>query len=385
LALHPRKRNNRFLAVLTTDLKIDDFEKALQMPHNGVQIKKIIDLRSDTSSRPTPQMIESIRHAEVGNDEFGEDPTVNELQALAAKMLGKEAALLVPSGTQGNLVCILTQTRQGEYIIGEADSHIFHNEGNSYNRFAGLAPLPVKGIKGIMTPKEVERHVAGHPRRVGLITVENTHNRAGGIIVPVKNLYEIKEVADTHVNIPIHLDGSRIFNAAVALNVNPSELVKAADTVMFCLSKGLCAPIGSIVAGSTEFIKSARTWRKTLGGQMRQAGIIAAPGIVALTTMVDRLREDHEKARHFANSLNGFEGIAIDIETVQTNIVKLDLSSAKLSAASLVSGAAKYGIELWQEDENFVRAVFYNDISKDDVVYSIESIRRSVTDLLRRA
>jgi len=339
--------------------------------------KKIIDLRSDTSSSPTAEMIESIRLADLGNDGFGEDPTVNELQELSAKMLGKEAALLVPSGVQGNLICILAQTRKGQFMIGEADCHIFNNEDNGYADFGSLRALPVKGVRGVMDVEEVGNVLESHSGQVGLITVENTHNRAGGTVIPIENLAGIKKVADANGAIKIHVDGSRLFNAAVALNVEAGELTKPADTVMLCLSKGLCAPVGSVIAGSTEFIESAHEWRRKLGGQMRQAGIIAAPGIVALKTMVGRLQEDQRKASRFATVLNGYEGIAIDMATVQTNIVNLDLARARLNAATLVSKSLELGVAFFQTDDTVVRAVFYNDISDDDVETAIELIKKA--------
>jgi len=320
-------------------------------------------------------MVESIRLANLGNDGFGEDPTVNELQLLAAKMLGKEDALLVTSGTQANLICILAQTNRDRYILGEADCHIFHNEGDSYSHFGGVRTIRIRGRKGVMNPEEIENSLESFRGEVDLITVENTHNRAGGTIIPIENLRGIKKIVDSNGSPKIHIDGSRIFNAAVALRVDASELTRPADSVMFCLSKGLCAPIGSVIAGSAEFIESARIWRRKLGGQMRQAGIIAAPGIVALKKMVDRLGEDHEKARHFAKELNGFGDIQIDLETVQTNIVWFDMTYASLSADTLVSRTRGLGVALGRPEGNYIRAVFYNDISDDDVDFALESIQ----------
>ena len=287
------------------------------------ELKDLIDLRSDTVTLPTEEMLEAIKQAKLGDDVYREDPTVNRLEEIAAAKMGKEAALLVTSGTQANLVSLISSSIRGDMIILEADSHIYWYEVGGLSSVAGLLPWLIKGRMGVIAPGDLE--TAMRPRDIhfpltSMVCVENTHNRAGGTIMKPEQLEDLSKVARAN-DLKMHMDGARIFNAAVALGVDVKEFARHVDTLMFCLSKGLCCPVGSIVVGNSEFIDKARKARKMLGGGMRQAGIIAAPGIVALETMINRLADDHRNARTLAEGLARIDGISIDLETVQTNII----------------------------------------------------------------
>ncbi len=285
---------------------------------------RTIDLRSDTVTQPTPEMRKAMAEAEVGDDVYGEDPTVNRLEEMAARRLGKEAALFVVSGTMANLVSGLTHCQRGDEMIVGSEAHIFHNEVGGMSALGGINVRTVSNSSsGLMAPDEVEAAIrlpGIQQPRTALICLENTHNRCGGSVLDSEDIGVIAEVAHHH-DAALHLDGARIFNAAMALRVTPAELARQADTVSFCLSKGLSCPVGSLVCGSQEFIGSARKNRKMVGGGMRQAGIIAAAGIVALETMVDRLAEDHANAKRLALGLARLRGLRLEHDTVQTNIV----------------------------------------------------------------
>ena len=342
-------------------------------------VEKNLDFRSDTVTLPTPEMREAMAKAELGDDVYREDPTVNKLERLAARMLGKEAALLVTSGTQGNLVSVLAHTRRGDEIILEAESHIYLNEVGGYAVIGGLTARPVKGEMGWMRPEDVEAAIRPpniHYPRTGLICVENTHNRAGGIPLTPEQLEADWEVAKRH-GLPVHMDGARIFNAAVALRVDVKELARYADSVMFCLSKGLCAPVGSLVVGSEEFIERARKYRKMLGGGMRQAGIIAAPGIIALTKMVDRLEEDHENARLLAEGLRDL-GIKI-LHPVMTNMVYIDVSPIGWTGEDWRRACEQLGWKSfgWPHSP-IVRLVTHYGIEREDIESFLDGLRRLV-------
>jgi threonine aldolase len=290
-------------------------------------VEKNLDFRSDTVTWPTPEMREAAANAKVGDDVYGEDPTVNELESLAAEMLGKEAGLFVTSGTMGNAVSVLSHTQRGNEIILEATSHIYVNEVGGLAVMGQLMARTVPGELGWMKPEDVEKAIRAeniHYPETRLVCVENTHNAAGGIALTPQQLKADWDVAKRH-DLGVHMDGARIFNAAVALNVPAKDLAKYADTVQFCLSKGLSAPVGSLVVGSGELVARARKYRKMLGGGMRQAGIIAAPGIIALTKMVDRLKDDHDNAKLLAEGLKGM-GFKI-LNPVQTNMVYVEFTS----------------------------------------------------------
>jgi threonine aldolase len=339
----------------------------------------MIDLRSDTVTKPTEEMRKAAYDAEVGDDVYGEDPTINKLEETAAEILGKEASLFVTSGTQGNQIAILTHCRPGNEIILEAESHIFYYETGAASAFAGVQTRTIKGTRGAMDPAEVQyaiREEDQHYPESGLICLENTHNRAGGAAVPIENMKEIHKIAKGS-NIPVHIDGARLFNAAAALNLPASELTQYCDTVQVCLSKGLGAPVGSILAGSREFIASARKWRKRLGGGLRQSGIIAAPGLVALTQMRERLAEDHENAQSLAEQLNQINGIHI-INQVDTNIVVADVKDLNMNSSKFVEKIKSEGVLAGTFGPSSVRFVTHYDVSKNDIEKAIAAIQRAV-------
>jgi len=332
-----------------------------------------IDFRSDTVTLPTKEMLEAIRYAKLGDDVFQEDPTVNRLEQLSAEKMGKEAALLVTSGTQANLISLMSNSNPGELVILESESHIYWYEVGGISKIAGLLPWPVKSAFGALNPKDIEDAI--HPRDIhfpepAIICIENTHNRHGGTIITPVQIKAINEVARQH-NLRFYMDGARIFNAAVALKIDVKEITKYVDNLMFCLSKSLCCPIGSLLVGTNDFIEKARKIRKVLGGGMRQAGIIAAPGIVALEKMIDRLEEDHKNARRLAEGISKIEGIQIDLNRVQTNIVCYDVSDLGLSAELFVMKLKENGILALPMNEKTVRMVTHRGIETEHIEKSI--------------
>ncbi len=341
-----------------------------------------IDLRSDTVTLPTQEMLEAIRNAELGDDVFREDPTVNRLEEKAAEKMGKEAALLVSSGTQANLVSLMANTEPGELVILESQSHIYWYEVGGVSRIAGLLPWPVESLKGALNPKDVEAAIRPkniHFPKPTLICVENTHNRHGGTIVTPSQINALREVAKTH-DLKIYLDGARIFNAAVALEVDVKEIAKDVDNLMFCLSKSLSCPVGSVVVGTQVFIEKARKARKVLGGGMRQAGIIAASGIVALEKMIDRLKEDHENAKHLAQALNEMDGLSVDLENLQTNILLLDIGDLGISAKQFISELKENGVLALDQMPNKIRMVTHRGITRTH----IEETKRTIENITQR-
>jgi threonine aldolase len=298
----------------------------------------------DTSTLPTQEMLDAIASARLGDDVYGLDPTVNELEAVAAALMGKEAAVLMPSGTMANLAAVLSWTRPGDEVVLEAKAHLVYYEAGGLSAVAGCMPLGVPGDRGVLHAEEVERHLRRpdqHYPVTTLLCVENTHNRAGGTITPVAVMKELRELCDAR-RLALHVDGARIFNASVALNVPAADLVADADSVSLSLSKGLSAPVGAVLTGSAEFVARARRARKMLGGGMRQAGIIAAAGLVALRTGIDRLREDHEQARSLAAKLAGLPGLTVS--SVETNFVMIDTKGWEIGAAKLVAELKSRGI-----------------------------------------
>jgi len=341
-------------------------------------VEKNLDFRSDTVTLPTPEMREAAANAPLGDDVYEEDPTVNKLEGLAAEMLGKEAGLFVTSGTQGNAVSILAQTRRGDEVILEARSHIYMNEVGGLAVMGGLMPRTISGELGWMRPEDLEAAIRRpniHYPRTSLICVENTHNAAGGIPLTPGQMEADWEVAKRH-GLGVHLDGARIFNAAVALSVDVKELTRYSDSVQICLSKGLAAPVGSIVAGTKEFIESARKHRKMLGGGMRQAGIIAAPGIIALTKMVDRLAEDHDNAKLLAEGLNQIEGIEV-LYPVKTNMVYIEVSGLGWTGREWGEACAKLG---WRSRGRSptIRLCTHYGIEREDIQAFLEGIGKLV-------
>jgi len=341
-----------------------------------------IDLRSDTVTLPTEEMLEAIKNAELGDDVFGEDPTVNRLEEMAAKKMDKEAALLVPSGTMANLISVTSNTKPGDSAILEADSHIHWYEVGGISAIAGVLPLPVKGKMGVMDPKDIEAAIRRndiHFAETTLVCIENTHNRAGGTVVTPAQIQAISRVAKEY-GLRLYMDGARIFNASVALKVDVKEFTRHVDNLMFCLSKGLSCPIGSIVVGNREFIERARKVRKTLGGGMRQAGIIAAPGIIALEKMIDRLEDDHRNARFLAERLAEIEGIDVDLRTVQTNMIIFEISRLSITAEAFVKELREQGVLALDLGKTRVRMVTHRGIEREDV----EKAADRVEDVTRK-
>lgn len=346
----------------------------------------IIDLRSDTVTLPTKEMLESIQHAKLGDDVYGEDSTVKELEEIAAEKMDKDAALLVTSGTQANLVSIMSNTKQGDSIILEADSHIYWYEVGGISAIGGRFPIPVLGELGVLDPRNVEdsiRRQNVHFPETRLICIENTHNRAGGTIINPIQIQALNEVSKKN-DLKLYMDGARIFNAAIALSIDVKKFTKHVDNLMFCLSKGLSCPIGSLVVGDQDFIERARKIRKVLGGGMRQAGIIAAPGIIALEKMVDRLEEDHRNARRLAEGLSEVSGISVDLRRVQTNIVHIDVKDLGIKSEEFVSRLKIYGILALTRGKTEIRMVTHRGVEARHIVKTI-NIVKDISELSRKS
>ena len=337
----------------------------------------IIDLRSDTVTKPTPAMRQAMYDAEVGDDVLGDDPTVQRLEELAAARLNKEAGLFVASGTMGNLVCLLTHCGRGDEVILGDQAHTYVYEQGGSSALGGIHPRPLPNRPdGSIDLAVMEAAIRGadiHFPRTRLITLENTHNRCGGAVLPVATMQATGALARKH-GLAFHLDGARLFNAAVALNVDVAELVAPCDSVTFCLSKGLGAPVGSVVVGSHAFIEEARRARKIVGGGMRQAGVIAAAGIVALTQMVERLADDHANARRFAEAITGVPGIAIDPASVQSNIVIFEVDHPTVSPEQLVDELWEQGVWTFAIGGKRVRAVTNYHVSVDDIDNAAQAV-----------
>lgn len=341
----------------------------------------MIDLRSDTVTKPTAEMRAAMAAAEVGDDVFGEDPTINRLQERAAEVFGKEAALFVPTGSMGNQIAVKLHTKPGQEIIIEERGHIFNYEMGTPSVVSGVLIRPVKSQdgSGMLTWDEIAPalHVNQpyYAAPTGLICLENTHNFAGGSVMSAEHCADICDRAHA-VNLPVHMDGARIFNASVALNTPVAELTKNCDSVQFCLSKGLGAPAGSILVGKKDFIDEARSWRKRLGGGMRQIGILAAAGLIALEESPKRLHIDHENARRLAEGLAEIKGIAIDLEKVVTNIVIFDVAGTGKTSSEICAALKDKGI-LAIGFGNLIRMVAHCDVSRKDIdttVYALAGI-----------
>ena len=332
----------------------------------------ISDFRSDTVTRPTPEMRRAMAEAVVGDDVLGDDPTVQELEALAAGIMGKEAALFVPSGTMGNSVAVKAWTHELEEVIVEARSHIYNMESTHLTFISRVTPRTLGSRRGAMDPDEVEANIrkpSVHVPQTSLICVENTHNNWSGAVLPFENLKAIRAVADKH-GIKLHLDGARIFNAGTASGVPVKDYAALADSVMFCLSKGLSAPAGSMLAGPRKFIDYARRIRKALGGGMRQVGVLAAPGIIALTEMTGRLGQDHARAKKLALSISGLPGVKLNLADVETNIIIFNLAHPRVSIAEFLAELQKRRV-LALAPFGGVRMVTHKDIDDEDVERAI--------------
>src|ERR1700730_14584680 len=338
---------------------------------------RVVELRSDTFTLPTESMRKAMATAEVGDDVWDEDPTIHRLQERAAEMIGKEASLFVPSGTMGNLCALLSHTEPGEEVLVEGESHIFHSEVAGASVVGGLQLRPLETQDGRLQPEQVRAAIREpdiHQPRTGLLCLENTHNRRGGTCLSPKQTAAVSDVA-LESGFPVHLGGARVFNAAVAQGINVRQLTGPVDSVMFCLSKGLSAPVGSMLAGSRDFIERSRRMRKMLGGGMRQAGVLAAAGLCALDEMVDRLAEDHRNARRLGEGLQGLPGIAIDLARVETNMVFGDCQPP-LTAAAFIDRCRQAGVLLDQASLYRWRMVTHRGVTADDVEFPIGPVRR---------
>ena len=342
----------------------------------------IVDLRSDTLTLPTPEMREAMARAEVGDDVWGEDPTVQRLEAMAAARLGKEAAVFVASGTMGNLVSVVAHTQAGQEVVLDLDSHIYNYEVAGGTVVGNVQMRPVKTERGFLTPSQVEEAIRPsniHIPVTGLVCLENTHNRHGGTCCAPEEISAVAAVAHA-AKVPVHIDGARLFNAVVALKRDARDFVRDADSVTFCLSKGLGAPLGSVVCGSADFVARARRVRKMVGGGMRQAGIVAAAGVVALERMVDRLAEDHANARALAEGLARRPGLEIDLASVQTNIViirvnKGDRAQSVKATQALVAGCAARKVKIHATGPTTIRCVTHKDVDAEDIRRALEAFR----------
>lgn len=341
----------------------------------------MIDLRSDTVTKPTPEMRAAMASADVGDDVFGEDPTVNELQRRAAERLGKEASLFVPTGTMGNQIAIACHTQRGDEVVCESRSHILDYEMAGMALLSGVMPRAVAGREGGRLAwddvRAAIRPQTTYNARTGLVALENTHNLAGGTVLPLETMREISDGVH-ELGLPVHLDGARVFNAAARLGCDVRDVVASVDSVMFCLSKGLSAPVGSILAGTREFIDKAWLVRKTFGGGMRQVGVLAAAGLVALEAMTERLSEDHANARSLATALAGIPGILLDPESVQTNIVIFELEEGACDAPTLVAAIREEGILAIAFGARKIRLVTHNDVSRADCLAAADAISEAL-------
>lgn len=336
-------------------------------------MQRIIDLRSDTVTRPSEGMRKAMYDAEVGDDVFGEDPSVNKLQNYAAELLGKEAALFVTSGTMANQLCLNVLTNPGDEVICEMDAHIFHYESGSPAALSGIQIMPVQGKLGVITAEQVEQLIrpvsAYYMPRTKVVEIENTHNRAGGTIHPIENIKILHNLVKKH-NLLFHLDGARIWNASAATGIPVNEYASYFDTVSCCLSKGLGAPVGSIIAGNKEFIEKAFRVRKAWGGGMRQAGVIAAAGLYALQNNMNRLKEDHEKAKMLVECINKIPFLEIDLDAVQTNI--LVFKPLNMNVTDALQKCKEKGLLLSVGRVDTLRAVTHLDLSYEDTQAAIK-------------
>jgi threonine aldolase len=345
---------------------------------------KDIDLRSDTVTLPTDEMRQAMLNAVLGDDVFGEDPTVNKIQKYAAEITGKEAGLLVASGTMANLVCMLAHCARGEEAILGDKAHIFLNEAGGMSALGSVIPHLIPNQNdGTLDLNDIEEAIRGenpHWPRTRLICLENTHNRCYGAPLTPAYTDSVGALARKH-GLAVHLDGARIFNAAVALNKKISEFTRSVDSIAFCLSKGLAAPVGSIVCGTREFIDRVHRCRKLVGGGMRQAGIIAAPGLIALDRMIERLQEDHDNARQLAQGISKIPGLAIDAARVQTNILYFDLIDERIKPDSLVKSMDEKGIRFLRTDRVQFRMVTHYGIRPEHIKITLKELATLMKDL----
>ena len=340
----------------------------------------MVDLRSDTVTRPSAKMRDVMMKAEVGDDVLGDDPTVITLQRLAARMLGKQAALFVPSGTMSNSVAIRAHTQPGDEIICEAGSHIYFYEGGGYAALSGCSIQLVKGENGVMTAAQVRagiRKSAGsmsHFPDGTLVCLENTANRGGGVCWQQQAIDDVAKVAHEK-DCAVHMDGARLFNAVVYTGVDATHMVRYCDTISICLSKGLGAPVGSLLVGSEELISRAHRWRKMFGGGMRQSGILAAAGIYALENHIERLQDDHARIHRLAAALDGMDHFTVQMDTVQTNMVYIEVEPSRYSAKEVVKRLAERGVHLFDTGPATLRAVTHLDVDDEGIGQAIDAFQ----------
>lgn len=341
----------------------------------------LIDLRSDTVTQPTPAMRRAMFDAEVGDDVYGEDPTVNRLEARAAEILGKEAGLFVPTGTMGNTIGCKMHTEHGQEVICEARAHILNYELSMLAWFSGCLARPIHAAKGILSWEQIRREIrplGPHAAPTGLVEIENTHNMAGGTVYPLETIHEICDGAHS-MGLKVHMDGARVFNAAAACGHSVREIAERCDSVMFCLSKGLGAPVGSVLVGAREAIDCGRRLRKRLGGGMRQAGVLAAAGLIALEQMPARLAEDHANARLLAEGLQKIRGIDLDLDTVETNIVVFGVSGTGLAGGEISARLKTRGVLMNPINPRAMRAVTHYDAGRAACEIALGAMEEAVT------
>lgn len=340
-------------------------------------IKKYSDFRSDTVTKPTDEMRHAMANAEVGDDVLGDDYTVKKLEEMASEITGKERALYVPSGTMANELAVKVWTNEGDEIILDSKSHIYSHEVSGISVISRILPKAIEFNDGIPNLNEIEDAIL--PKGLynfgtKLICLENTHNHRGGVVIPIETFKELRNLANNY-DVKIHLDGARIFNASIASGIKVKEYCKYVDSVMFCLSKGLSAPVGSILCGPKEFIETAHTWRRLLGGGMRQAGVIAAAGIIALTKMIDRLSEDHRRAKLLAKEIAQIKGLLLNPDKVVTNIVICRYDYYCLPMQGFISKMSDKGVLILPMSKNEVRFVTHKDVDDNDVWRAIEACK----------
>ena len=342
----------------------------------------MIDLRSDTVTKPTAAMKRAMVEAELGDDVYQEDPTVNRLEERAAQVFGKEAALFVPTGTMGNTIAMKVNTEHGQEVLCETRSHVFNYELAMMAWFCGCVARPVTAEDGVVTWDQLRgslKALGPHAAPTGMVSLENTHNMAGGVVTPVDVIDDICRRAH-ELGLPVHIDGARIFHAAAFLGSEVARLAANADTVMFCLSKGLCAPVGSMVVGTKKAMDRARLYRKRLGGGMRLAGVLAAAGLIALEEMPKRLNEDHANARLLAEGLAKMDGVGVDPARVQTNIVIFDVSARQMTGAECSSRLKRSGVLANAVGEHAVRLVTHNDVTRADCEAAVGAVGEALKD-----
>jgi threonine aldolase len=351
-------------------------EERTQEPQKK-QVRATIDLRSDTVTRPTPEMRRAMAEAEVGDDVYGEDPTINRLEQRAAEIFGREAALFVPSGTMGNCICIRLHTHPGQEVICEERAHIYNYEMATLAQFSGCVPRTISAVGGILTWAEVKKRIAPkiyYRAQTGLVSLENTNNMAGGSVYPPEVADEICDGAHD-AGLPVHLDGARVFNASVALGKPVAEITRKFDSVMFCLSKGLGAPVGSLVVGGRKFIEGARAFRKALGGGMRQAGVLAAAGLIALEKHPARLHEDHANAKFLAQGLAQIPGISIDPASVTTNILVFEIAGTGMNSAEFTRRLGERNVLANGISPTAMRMVTHMDVDRAGCEQALQVVR----------